>query len=69
MDWAFEHLGWQEVIHCIAPANTASQAVAKRLGSRMRGPGTLPAPLDVHEIEIWAQTRDEWMQRPQGQAR
>lgn len=60
MDWAFEALGWSEVIHSIAPANTASQSVAKRLGSRNRGPGRLPAPLDVHPIEIWGQSRDEW---------
>ena len=31
-----------------------------RLGSRNRGPGTLPPPLDVHAIEIWGQTRAEW---------
>ena len=60
MDFAFEVLGWEDVIHSIAPANVSSQAVAQRLGSRNRGPGLLPAPLDVHPIEIWGQTRDEW---------
>ncbi len=60
MDYAFDVLGWDEVIHSISPENTASQAVAKRLGSRNRGPGKLPPPLDVHAIEIWAQSRAEW---------
>ena len=32
MDWAFDVLGWTEVIHSISPTNTASQAVARRLG-------------------------------------
>ena len=60
MDFAFDVLGWDEVIHSIAPANTASQAVARRLGSRNRGPGALPPPLDVHAIDVWGQTRAEW---------
>lgn len=63
MEWAFEHLGWTDVIHSISPANTASQGVAIRLGSRNRGPATLPPPLDKHEIEIWGQTREEWRAR------
>ncbi len=33
MAWAFETLGWQEVIHCIHAENTRSIAVARRLGS------------------------------------
>ena len=57
---AFDILGWDEVIHSISPENTASQTVAQRLGSRNRGPGKLPPPLDVHAIEIWAQSRAEW---------
>ena len=60
IDWAFANLGWDDVIHCIDPDNVASQALAQRLGSRNRGPGKLPPPLDVHAIEIWAQPRAEW---------
>ena len=60
MDYAFDILGWDEVIHSISPENTAPQTVAQRLGSRNRGPGKLPPPLDVHAIEIWAQSRAEW---------
>ncbi|WP_425481633.1 GNAT family N-acetyltransferase [Marilutibacter maris] len=68
IDWAFDNLGWSEVIHCIAPANSASQAVARRLGSTRRGPGTLPPPLDVHEVDIWSQTREQWRARRAGVA-
>lgn len=63
MDWAFEQLGWTDVIHSISPANVASQAVAMRLGSRNRGPVKLPPPLDAHVVEIWGQTREEWRAR------
>lgn len=60
IDWAFDSLGWSEVIHSIAPANHASQALARRLGSENRGPGRLPEPLDTIAIDIWAQTREQW---------
>lgn len=60
IDWALEHLDWDNFIHCIAPANTASQAVAKRLGSTLRGPGRLPPPHEDAEVEIWGQTRNQW---------
>ena len=59
-DWAFDNLGWDEVIHCIAPDNTPSQKVAQRLGSTNRGPGRLPPPLDDHPVDIWGQTRAQW---------
>ena len=63
IDWAFEHLGWTDVIHSITPKNVGSQSVAKRLGSSLRGPGRLPAPYDMDEIEIWGQTRAQWQSR------
>ncbi len=63
MDWAFDHLGWTEVIHSIAPENTASQQVAKRLGSRLIGPGKLPPPHADAVIELWGQSREEWRAR------
>ena len=37
-DWAFDNLGWTDVITA-SPANIASQQVARKLGSRNRGPG------------------------------
>ena len=60
MDYAFDVLGWDDVIHCIDPDNRASAAVAERLGSRNRGPGVLPEPMQDHRIDLWGQTRDEW---------
>lgn len=65
MDWAFEHLGWTEIIHSIAPDNTASQQVAIRLGSRLLGPGKLPPPYDTTLVELWGQDRDTWRARRQ----
>jgi len=63
IDWAFANLGWTDVIHSIDPSNRPSQALAQRLGSRNRGPGKLPAPLEDHPVEIWGQTREEWRAR------
>jgi RimJ/RimL family protein N-acetyltransferase len=64
VDWAFDRLGWDRVIHSISPENTASQAVARRLGSRNLGPGSLPAPFEGARIDIWGQSRAEWRARP-----
>ena len=62
-DWAFDHLGWSNVIHSIDPENVASQAVARRLGSRNLGPGTLPAPYHESRVDLWGQSREEWRAR------
>lgn len=66
IDWAFDTLGWIEVIHCIAPANTGSQNVAKRLGSTLLGKAQLPPPLDSHDCDLWGQPREQWRERRQG---
>lgn len=63
IDWAFANLAWIGVIHCIDPANRPSQALAERLGSRVRGPGRLPPPYEEAPIEIWGQSREEWFAR------
>ena len=63
IDWAFDHLGWTEVIHTIAPDNVASIRLAERLGSSNLGPGRLPAPFTETRVDIWGQTRDEWRGR------
>ena len=67
IDWAFDRLGWDQIIHCIAPDNRASQAVARRLGSTLQGPGRLPAPYEEAAVEIWGQSRAHWRHnRPPG---
>jgi RimJ/RimL family protein N-acetyltransferase len=63
MDYAFDVLGWPDVIHSIDPENAASKRVAQRLGSAYRGPGRLPAPYEHVPVEIWGQRRDEWKAR------
>lgn len=61
IDWAFANLGWTEVIHCIDPANARSRALAERLGSRLLRAAHLPAPYDDDAVDVWGQTRDEWL--------
>jgi len=59
-DWAFETLGWSNIIHSIAPDNLASQRVAQKLGSRNLGPGKLPPPYQNDRVDLWGQTRAQW---------
>ena len=61
--WAFDHLGWDRVIHSIDPDNIASQLVAKKLGARNLGPGSLPPPFHEARVDIWGQSREEWRAR------
>jgi RimJ/RimL family protein N-acetyltransferase len=63
IDWAFDHLGWTEVIHTIDPDNTSSQNLARRLGSSLLGPGQLPAPFEEVRVDVWGQSRDAWRAR------
>ena len=63
IDWAIAHLGWTDIIHCIDEQNLASQAVAKRLGSALRGKGKMPAPFENETTQLWGQTAAEWKAR------
>lgn len=62
IDWAFANLGWSEVIHTISSENQASKGVAARLGSTYLRQGHLPPPSDI-DVEIWGQTREQWLAR------
>jgi RimJ/RimL family protein N-acetyltransferase len=63
IDWAFDSLGWDDVIHCIAADNRPSARVAERLGSARRGQDRLPPPFDGEPVDIWGQTREQWRAR------
>ncbi|NJC05350.1 RimJ/RimL family protein N-acetyltransferase [Sphingomonas kaistensis] len=63
IDWAFDNLGWSEVIHVIDVDNAPSIALAERLGSTDLGPCALPPPLDKYNVHAWGQSRDQWLAR------
>jgi RimJ/RimL family protein N-acetyltransferase len=60
MNYVFDDLGWESVIHAIDPRNGKSAAIAKALGSSNLGPGKLPEPFAFLRIDIWGQSREEW---------
>ncbi|MEY4577181.1 MAG: hypothetical protein RL701_1884 [Pseudomonadota bacterium] len=63
LDWAFDSLGWREVVHCIEPRNAASIATARSLGSVLVRSGVrAPQPLNV-TWDVYAQTREHWRAR------
>ncbi len=61
MDYAFDNLGWEKVIHCIAPENAPSQNLAKRLGSQNLGKTQLPPPYSHLDVDAWGQSKEEWL--------
>ena len=64
VDWAFEQLGWEHVIHCIDKQNLASIALAERLGSRLERENVpLPPPFDDIRVDIYGQSRAAWRAR------
>jgi RimJ/RimL family protein N-acetyltransferase len=63
IDWAFDQLGWTEVIHCIGADNLASIAVATKLGSRKLRTAPLPPPYEKIVVDLWGQSREEWRAR------
>lgn len=55
LEYAFDRLGWKQVIHCILAGNDASIAVAEKLGSRLiRRQQGLPDVTD-EEVLIYGQ--------------
>ena len=63
INYAFDTLGWTEVIHCIDPDNVPSQRLAERLGSHNLGPTKLPPPFDAVSVDRWGQSREQWRAR------
>ena len=62
MDWGFEHLPVDELVSLIQPGNTASIAVAEKLGETFAG----MVPYRGGETGKWAITRDAWAARRAG---
>jgi RimJ/RimL family protein N-acetyltransferase len=63
IDFVFDVLGWNQVIHCIHKDNAPSIRLAERLGSyRQREDVPLPPPVDVL-VDIYGQTQREWRER------
>lgn len=58
IDWAFDTLGWTDVIHCIDADNAASIAVASRLGSAWLREAT---EADGKVVQVYSQTRGQWL--------
>ena len=63
IDYAFDVLGWDDVIHTINPDNHASIKLAERLGSVNQGPTHLPAPFEHSRVDSYGQSKAEWMAR------
>jgi len=66
IDYAFDVLGWTEVIHCIDPENLPSIRLAERIGSRNQGRTQLPAPYQALIIDRYGQSREAWRARSRG---
>jgi RimJ/RimL family protein N-acetyltransferase len=62
IDWCFSTFELDRIIHCIDHENTASQAVARRLGAEKQG----ETELFGHVADVWVTRRDAWTARPRG---
>jgi RimJ/RimL family protein N-acetyltransferase len=60
IDYAFDTLGWDTVIHCINPGNHPSQALARRVGARILRQDTMVASFGTEIVDVWGQDRSEW---------
>jgi len=56
IDWVFDNLAIDRIIHCINPENLASQGVARRLGA------TVDAEVVMfgEAVELWVTERGRW---------
>lgn len=60
IDFAVDFLGWQEISHTIKSENTASVALAQKLGAVNQGPTQLPAPFEKSALDLWSQSAANW---------
>ncbi|MHA6288038.1 GNAT family N-acetyltransferase [Maricaulis sp. CAU 1757] len=59
LDYAFDTLGWPDVVHLIHADNAASQGVARKLGSRDLG-RQVEVPGFAITVDLWGQSADDW---------
>jgi len=57
IDWVFATFELDRIIHCIDHENTASQAVARRLGAEKQG----ETDLFGHVADVWVTMHSSWM--------
>lgn len=63
LDYVFDILGWEDVIHIIDPENQPSIALARRLGSTNQGATRMPEPFHEAVVDAWGQSREQWQAR------
>ena len=63
LEYVFETLQWERVIHVILPGNVASIGVAEKVGSRLLGTQQGLAGITDEEVLIYGQSREEWKAR------
>ncbi len=63
MDYAFDELGWERIIHVIDPQNKPSEALASALGSTIVSTVDELAGFGPMKLNIWGQSADEWRAR------
>lgn len=63
MRYAFLTQPVERLVSNIDPANTASQAVAKRLGETKGGPAELRIAGHSYTVDVWSISRKEWQSR------
>jgi RimJ/RimL family protein N-acetyltransferase len=63
INYVFDVLGWDEVIHTINPDNKESIALAERLGAYNRGPTQLVPPFEESRVDCYGQSKAEWIAR------
>ena len=56
IDWSFATFELDRIVHCIDSENTASQAVARRLGAEKQG----DTDLFGHVADVWVTSRSKW---------
>lgn len=67
IDWAFDTLGWEHVIHCIDKQNLPSIKLAQRLGSQLERENVqLAPPFESHTVDIYGQSKAAWRTRQRG---